>query len=416
MQSQQKTTILLNFFKIILLLALFSFRFFPQKNIILSIKPLDATPDTLSNTPVLTGPSVLLNKNKLIWGGSVIKGEDGLYHMFFSTWNSEPGNLKFSDSWVLHSEIGYAVSKYPDRDFKIRKIVLQGRKQEGDSTAWDAQVVHNPHIKKFNNNYYLYYVGSRDPGYQTKGSPGESLNKRNRVQQSQKIGVIEFDSFNDLLQGNFNRPDKPLLSPRTRVKNKDVINPSPEGTIAKPDNIIVVNPSVVYRPSDRKYLLYFKGNWYDPHWRGVHGVAISDSPTGPFKTMDNIIFDIRMPDGKIASAEDPYVWYYNKYNCFYAIVKDFSGKLTSVEPGLAILKSKDGIKWEKPEVPTYIKKEVLLKDNVRFKVSHLERPQLLIDTDGTPIVLYAACSVVPAFNLKNTGTFNIQIPLMVTDQ
>ena len=400
---------------IIASIFVFSSQGYSQDNFGISLKPVDANMDTINKIPMLTGPSVLMNKNKLIWGGSVIKGDDGMYHMFFSTWNSEPGNLTFGNSWVLNSEIGYAVSKYPDREFKIRKIILRGRNYDGDSTAWDSQMVHNPHIKKFKNKYYLYYIGSFDPGKQPKGSPGESLNKRNRVQQVQKIGVIEFEKFSDLLSGNFKRPEKPLLSPRTRVKKKDVVNPSAEGTIAKPDNIIVVNPSVTYRPSDKKYLLYFKGNWYDPQWRGVHGVAISDTPTGPFETMDAIIFDIRMPDGRIASAEDPYVWYYKKYNYFYAIVKDFSGKLTGNEPGLALLKSKDGIVWEKPGSPTYINKEVTLRDGSKLKLAHLERPQLLLDSNGTPLVLYSACSVVSPFNFKNTGCFNIQIPLFIDD-
>ena len=70
------------------------------------------------------------------------------------------------------------------------------------------------------------------------------------------------------------------------MKATDVVDPSPEGTVAKPDNLIVVNPAIVQRPSDGKYLLYFKGNIYDPRWRGVHGVAVGDSPTGPFSASD----------------------------------------------------------------------------------------------------------------------------------
>jgi len=410
-----KITTFSSYLLLIISIFILTYHVNAQDNFRISLKPVDAQLDTISKTPMLTGPSVLMEENKLIWGGSVIKGEDGMYHMFFSTWNSEPGNLTFSNSWVLHSEIGYAISKYPDKKFKIQQIVLRGRKYDGDSTAWDAQMVHNPHIKRFNHKYYLYYIGSYDPGKQPEGSPGESLNKRNRVQQVQRIGVIEFEKFSDLLNGNFKRPERPLLSPRTRVKKRDVVNPSPQGTITKPDNITVVNPSVTYRPSDKKYLLYFKGNWYDPQWRGVHGVAVSDTPTGPFKTLDAIIFDIRMPDGRIASAEDPYVWYYKKYNCFYAVVKDFSGELTGNEPGLALLKSQDGIHWKKPGSPTYIKKEVVLKVGSKLKLAHLERPQLLLDTNGTPLVLYAACSVVPVFNLINTGSFNIQIPLFIED-
>ncbi len=377
-----------------------------------SPEPILATLNNLNNVKVLKGPSVLMDDNRLVWGSSVVKGHDGLYHMVFSTWDSGPDNLKFSNSWVLNSEIGYAVSKFPDRDFKFVKIILKGRKHEGHSTAWDAQMVHNPHIKKFNNKYYLYYIGSFDPGPQPTESPGANLNKRNRVQQLQKIGVIEFETFTDLINLNFERPDNPLLAPRSRLKNNDIIDPSPEGTYQGPDNIIVVNPSVCYYPTDKMYYLYFKGNWYDPVWRGVHGVAVSDSPTGPFITLDNIVFDIRMPDGRIASAEDPYVWYHRKHNCFYAIVKDFTGKITKSEPGLAILKSDDGLFWEQLENSLFLKKEIYLENNNNvMKVTHLERPQLLLDKNGNPQVFYGACSIESLANLTNTGTFNVHIAL-----
>ncbi|MDX2442972.1 MAG: glycoside hydrolase family protein [Bacteroidales bacterium] len=375
--------------------------------------PLDATEVKMGDIRVLKGPGVLLDENKLVWGASVVKGEKGMFHMFFSTWDSGPDSLKFGDSWVLNSTIGYAVSNYPDRDFQFKKIILKGRRFDGDTTAWDAQMVHNPHIKKFNNKYYLYYIGSYDPGKQAPGSPGESLNKRNRVQQSQTIGVVEFENFEDLLAGNFIRPDKPILAPRTRVKKDNIVNPSAEGTVALPDNIIVVNPSVVFRPADKKYLLYFKGNFYDPNWRGIHGVALSDSPTGPFKAKDEIIFDIRMPDGKIASAEDPYVWYYSIQDRFYAIVKDFSGIITGDEPGLAVLSSPDGFKWEPTENPFFMKKQVLLKNNSIIKVAHLERPQLLLEDGGNPSVLYAACSIESLSKLLDTGTYNVHIPLII---
>ena len=263
----------------------------------------------------------------------------------------------------------------------------------------------------FPHKYYLYYSGSRDPGPLPKGSPGENLKKRNRIQQNQKIGVIEFESFQDLLTGKFKRPDEPLLILRTRVKKNNVFNPSLEGTIAKPDNLIVVNPSVVYRPSDVKYLLYFKGNMWDPNWRGVHGVAIGDSPTGPFAAMEDFVFDIRLENGKIASAEDPYVWYYKKLNRFYAVIKDFTGKITGSMPGLAILVSSDGISWQKPANSFFMNKELLFTTGQRLTVNNLERPQLLINRDGSPSVFYCACSVEPVRDKKDGSTFNVHISL-----
>ena len=283
--------------------------------------------------------------------------------------------------------------------------------QTGDSTAWDAQTVHNPLIKYFNGKYYLYYVSSVDVGIQPEGSPGEKLNKRNRLQQNQKIGVVEFNSVEDFITGNYNRSSQPLLSPRTRVKPDDVLNPSPRGTVAKPDNLIVVNPAVVFRPSDKKYLLFFKGNMYDPNWRGVHGVAIGDSPAGPFTATDNFVFDIDDGSGQKVSAEDPYVWFHKKDNCFYAVVKDFTGKLTGSEPGLALLRSDDGLKWERAAIPLFSKKELILKNGEILKVDRLERPQILLDKNDDPMVLFAACSIDPCNNKQDGGTFNVQIPI-----
>jgi hypothetical protein len=116
----------------------------------------------------------------------------------------------------------------------FRRLSCRARRYDGDTLAWDAQMVHNPHIKRFNGKYYLYYIGSRDPGVQPKGSTGEGLDKRSRVQQSQCTGVIEFDSFHELLAGTFERPKQPLLQARTRVKADHIVNGSPPGNGGPP--------------------------------------------------------------------------------------------------------------------------------------------------------------------------------------
>ena len=384
-----------------------------QTPLSVSPKEVDASLVSINGQQMLRGPSVLMDENRFIWGASVLKGKDSRYHMFFSTWDCGPDSLTFTQSWVLNSEIGYAVSDFPDRNFQIQKIFLRGRRHTGNTNAWDAQMVHNPHIQQFKGKYYLYYIGSVDPGKPAAGDPGSELSKRDRVQQNQKIGIIEFEDFKDILDGNFIRPDQATLSPRTRVKPDKVIRPSPKGTKAKPDNLIVTNPSVVYRPADQKYLLYFKGNWYTPNWRGIHGLAISDSPTGPFVTQDQIMFDIKMDDGSTVSTEDPYVWYHPGHAHFYAVVKDFPGKISGQKYGLALLQSKDGIDWTAAAKPNFMERAIPLKNEQTIKPNRLERPQLLINKNGFPEVFYGACSIEPANQKIKGGTFNVHIPLQV---
>ena len=387
----------------------FSFNTYGQYNI--KTLPVDAELSYVEGSRILDGPSILSMEGYFVWGGSVVKGRYGKYHMFFSRWIAGPEHPKFSDGWLINSEICYAVSDYPDRRFRFVKVILQGRRFEGEPDAWDAQGVHHPHIQKFGNKYYLYYIGSKDPGVQPPGSPGENVDFRNRIQQNQKIGVVTFRHIEDLLNGDYTRSEKPILSLRTRVKKDNVVDPSPRRIKAKPDNMIVVNPSVVFDPRRKQYLLYFKGNLYDPEWRGVHGVAYGDTPTGPFKALDNFVFDIRMKDGRIASTEDPYVWYNRKENKFYAVLKDFSGQITQQEPGLAILSSRDGIRWDIPPDPFFMKKELELSNGRKVKVDRLERPQLLIDETGQPIALYLACAIDPVNQKKDGSSFNVQIKL-----
>ncbi len=366
---------------------------------------------TSGESQVLTGPSVLNNRHYFVWGGSVTEGEDGRYYMFYARWPAGPEEDPFKDGWLTGSEIACAVSDFPDHDFRFVKVVLRGRRKAGKPDMWDARSVYNPHIKKFDGKYYLYYTGTRDPGKPPEGSPGAGLSERDRLQQSQQTGVLVCNTLEELVSGNFTRPETPLLTPRTRVKPDRILNPSPEGVAALPDNIIVVNPSVVFRPGDKKYLLYFKGNLYDPSWRGVHGVALSGSPAGPFIPLDRFVFDIRMEDGRIASAEDPYVWYSSVDRSFYAVVKDFSGKITGESPGLALLQSADGIGWVRGKTPLFMRKELLLTDGTVVKTDRLERPQLLTGAGGVPLVLYAACALTSVNNKRDGSSFNVQVPL-----
>jgi hypothetical protein len=371
---------------------------------------VDLTLTPKGNSVFANGFSGFSLDNHFVWCGSAIRAvEDGKYYLFYSAMDAGPQFPAFVEAWLLGSKIGVAVSDSPFGGYRNIGFVYNKDGYAPDTSTWDAQTTSNTHIKRFNGKYYLYYCGSVDPG---EGAfiKGE-LNRSQRIQQNQKLGVLCFNTIEELLAGKYTCNEAPLLIPRTRVKADNILNPSPEGTITKPDNIIMVNPAVVYRPSDKKYLLFFKGNVYDPTWRGVHGVAISDSPEGPFTVMDDYVFEFKNENGQKLNAEDPYVWYHKEDGLFYAIFKDFTGSFTKGQPGLAFMYSVDGIHWELPAESLFMKKEIVLKNGEHIAVDRLERPQLFIDEAGEPIVLYAACSIGP-LNMKRDGSsFNIQIPI-----
>ncbi len=357
------------------------------------------------------GFSAFSLEDHFVWCGSAIRAEeDGRYYLFYSAMESGTGHPPFVDAWLLGSKIGVAVSDSPYGGYKNIGFVYNKDGYTPDRSLWDAQTVSNTHIKRFNGKYYLYYCGSVDPGENAriKGT----LSKRDRIQQNQKLGVLCFNSIKDLLEGKYTCNEQPLLIPRSRVKPNNVLEPSPEGTAVKPDNLIMVNPAVVYCPANRKYFLYFKGNVYDPGWRGVHGVAISDEPAGPFRVLDDNVFEFETGTDQKLNAEDPYVWYHRKDRCFYAVFKDFTGGFTQGKPGLAIMYSKDGLHWELPEHSLFMNKEIILKNGEHVDVDRLERPQLFLDENDDPIVLYSACSITPLNQKKDGSSFNIQIPVL----
>lgn len=129
-----------------------------EESLPLSGKPLEGKFVKHDGKTIVESPNILQLEDYFVWGGSVIKGKDDKYHMLFSLWESGEEHAPFQDGWLLHSKFAYAVSDYPDKEFEFQKIILRGRMFEGDPTAWDVQSVHNPHLKEFNQKYYLWEI------------------------------------------------------------------------------------------------------------------------------------------------------------------------------------------------------------------------------------------------------------------
>ncbi|MEM9829319.1 MAG: glycoside hydrolase family protein [Bacteroidota bacterium] len=325
--------------------------------------------------------SVFVNDSLSIWGGSLVKGEDGLYHMYYSRW---PKRLGWA--WVTDSEIAHAVATSPFGPFEFKDVALGRTGKE----EWDGWCTHNPTVHKFGGKYYLYYMGNTGEG-EVVNSPGQpTLNWQHR--NNQRIGVAVADSPD----GPWKRFAKPVL---------DITY----GDSLAHDALMTSNPSVCQRP-DGGYLMVYKavGKKFPAPNGGpvVHMIATSDSPTGPFKKYDQPIFTF---EGERFPAEDPYVWYQDsKYR---AIVKRIKHEGNQRHFSLVHYDSKDGFNWQ-PADHFEISERIFTWENGKTQqFDHLERPQVFIE-NGEPVALLCAADTIDENNVRHS--FNVQIPLEIT--
>ena len=309
----------------------------------------------------------------IIWGASCVKGDDNMYHLFYSRWKKESGFF----SWASHSEIAHAVSKNLLGPYEFKNVALPARGKQ----YWDGTTTHNPTIHKFGDKYYLYYMGNCGDG---KASVGGNLNWTHR--NSQRIGV----AYTSDLNGEWKRLDHPLID----------ISPEKDA----PDHLMTSNPSVTQMPNG-KYLVVYKavGTKKPLPFGGpvVHLAAISDSPTGPFVKQNTLIFTYK---DAFFAAEDPYIW--TAGDKMYAVVKDNAGKFTHIGRSLALFESADGINWHPSKHPVVSGLQLTWEDGKVQKVANLERPQLYIE-DGIIKALFVAISESGDFS----KTYNIPIPI-----
>lgn len=237
------------------------------------------------------------------------------------------------------------------------------------------------------------------------------------------------------------------------------------------------NPTVLYHRG--KYYLYYMGNvgneevqtplnWEHRNRQRI-GVAVADSPEGPWTRFDKPIIDVSSdpnaadalcvsnpsvavrPEGGILmvykavakrnalpfggpvshlvatsdSPTGPFTKHEHEIfsaegvdfaaedpfiwrgpDRYWAIVKDNEGNFTGRGRSLALFDSQDGFAWEPSTFPLVSSLQVLWKSGQLQEYSALERPQLLLE-DGVPVALFCAA----AEGKDRVGTYNVQIPL-----
>jgi len=229
---------------------------------------------------------------------------------------------------------------------------------------------------------------------------------------------------------------------------------------------------------DGKYYLYYLGctgdgkptkdlNWVHRNNQRV-GVAMADSPNGPWMRFDKPLIDVgeegswdelltatpavcRKPDGNYlliykcvakqqpmpfggpvshlaATASSP-LGPFTKHpqriftepdqfkfvledpyiwvngDTYWAVLKDFRGTYTGEGPSLALFQSDDGLAWRPASHPFVSRVEINWQDKGIQKLDRLERPQLWFE-DGVPAILFLCVK-----ERGNEHNYNIHVPL-----
>lgn len=310
--------------------------------------------------------SVLKDPNYFIWGASMVKGDDGRYHLFYSRW---PKAEKFK-GWLDYSEIAYATADSPGGPYKHEKVIINGF----GKGHWNEQSAHNPHIKKFGNKYYLYFISHVNKDF---GQKNETENHR----WGQRIGVAVADNP----AGPWQVSQSPLIDYQ-------------EGKGAEG---YMVNPSVCQKP-DGSYLMIFKtrSNLPELKKRMIQCMATAPNPDGPFTIAETPILTDK-------EAEDPFLWFQD--NHYYAILDDQRALYTN-HHGLALFTSEDGEHWKIAKNPSVMKPEITWEDGSVSELRYLERPQVWLDENGKPAMLFCAAQLKHNKDSINLP-FNIHIPI-----
>lgn len=324
-----------------------------------------------------------------VWCGSVIKGEDGNYHMFASRWKKGYG---LHPGWGIASEIVRAVSKTPEGPYEFAEVVLPAR----GAGYWDGRITHNPSIQKHKDTYILFYMGSTYPYPDLPDDRKVLYNSMEFIcsRAHKRIGIATSNS----IFGPWERRDQPILDVRP----------------GHFDDFFVSNPAPCVNEDGSCLLVYKTRTWKKPPYTGCQtgnemfsdmklGAAWADHWSGPYKRLtDKPLFS----DGGV--VEDPFIW--RKTNGYAMIAKDWNGQYTGAVGNGMYAESEDGVSWKIHEGVSFTR-DVLWDDDQVRTMGNMDRPFLLFDGDQATHMFVATNDGSDVDFVTMNHSWNACIPL-----
>ena len=269
-----------------------------------------------------------------LWDPSIIKVGD-TYHLFASCWPSENFHL-WKSSYIVR-----ATSKNLLGPYSFAGEVFRPR--PGD--FFDSDGCHNPKIAFHDGKYYLYHLGI--PAW--------------------KSGVAVSDS---------------VEGPWERHKDWCIPANNPGLWIHKDGSIYGVGKVKVENPK-------FPGSKeFDELLHHIHAFR-ADSIFGPY-TMLHKGSENALPSG--FQNEDPCLWHDGER--YHMLLTDLHGFATGFHKSFAYYTSKDGLSYELVSKDPLFTNQIPIRfaDGSEEKFLRIERPNIVLDEEGSVIAVLAACT------------------------
>lgn len=297
--------------------------------------------------------NIFYNKEYFNWGSTIIKEEDGKYHLFY---DQMPKKHSFY-SWLTDGRVSRAIANSPTGPWKHVEVVLEAR----GGSFWDQYTVHCTKAYKFDGKYYLYYMSTNSGNMnltneqldEIRHEPWKHDNLRGMLRLNQRLGVAVADK----IEGPWKRYDRPIFEPQLPIANQS-------------------NNITVTKRAKGGYLMIVRGDQPDQPFGEIvrmQAVLFADNPIGPWKMQEKpVVINY--------NSEDPEVWYdaerkryYNLYHAF-----GYMGMITST----------DGLNWERAKNYKVADKEYKTTDGKMIPVHRYERMGIYLE-NGKPAVMTA---------------------------
>jgi len=320
-----------------------------------------------------------------VWGSSIIKGDDGKYHMYAERW---PKKVAFHPGWMVASDIAHAVSDTMVGPYTFSDVAIGRRSPE----YWDGCSQYNPKIFKHGDTYILFYEGSTHPFDDALKHPEEIvLSSKYTIlaRANERIGVATSKSP----YGPWTRLDRPVLD----------VKP---GTFY---SFYTSNPTPVVH-EDGSVLMIFKSRRYKDQFpyqsEMMLGVAKAPHYLGPYTVVsDGPIFGME----KYGEVEDPYLW--KDGSGYHMLAKDQRGLISGVSGAGILAHSKDGIHWAPDAHPLAYDKLIQWDNGTETLMGQMERPEGIFENGKMTHMSFAVMDGPGGFD-KGSNTWTVVIPML----